>query len=405
MQTGLGRLTQDPLKSLIRTEFSALQGPYLDVAARAPLPLRAKIAAGAAIEAQATGTIIKEDWFALVERVRLKVAKRVGATPDEIAFTKNVSEGLNLVAAALRLQPGDRIVTASAVEHPNNIFPWIWSAQSTGAELTDIAVANGETVEDALIAAIDSRTKLLAVTAVDFATGRRTDLQLLGSVCRGRGIFLLVDAAQSAGVLSEDLSNLPIDGWATATQKGLLGLYGLGLLYVRREWTERLRPSALARFSVEMNAGHEAARPDRAGWRLRAGAGRFEIGNYNYVALAAQEASLDLLAEIGSEETERRALLAADTLRAGLRALDVPLLMVPDTNRSHILAVGDSLGQGHDRADTAWVATLSASFKAQRIAHSVRRGVLRLSTHAYVSPENTQQVLECTREWRRADPR
>jgi cysteine desulfurase/selenocysteine lyase len=391
----------DQADALIRREFAGLTGTsYLDVAARAPLPASAERAAAAMLAAQASGTISKNDWLALVERARGQAAARLGAQPEEIAFTKNASEGLNLVATALRLGPGDRMVTMSAIEHPNNILPWMWQAQEAGAELVNLEPRQGQSPEEAMISAIDGRTKLVAVTAVDFATGRRTDLAVLGEACRRHGAFLLVDGAQSSGVLEEDFSSLPVDGWATATQKGLLGLYGLGLLYVRREWAEKLRPASLARFSVELSEAHEAARPE-GGFRLRDGAGRFEVGNHNYVALAALNASLDLLAQIGRAEVERRAVGAADALREGLAALGIPLLPVPEAHRSHILAIGDALGRGHDTADAAWVASLSTAFKAAGVVHSVRRGALRLSTHIHVLPETVAQVLDCAAGWRR----
>lgn len=387
-------------EAMLRREFAALRGCYLDVAARGPLPASTQAAIGAVIAAQAEGRVPKDEWLALAERVRGQLAAWLGAGADEIAFTQNVSDGLNRVASALSLRPGDRIVAAPVVEHPNNVFPWLWQAARNGAEFAEVRPRQGETVEEALIAALDGRTRLLAVSAVDFSTGRRTDLSELGAACRARDVFLLVDGAQSAGVLAEDFSELPVDGWTTATQKGLLGLYGLGVLYVRRAWADRLQPSGLARFSVALEAGHEAAGPE-AGWSLRPGAGRFETGNYNYPALAAQEASLALLGKLGPAEVERRALGAAAALRAGLESLGIPLLPVPEAHRSHILSAAAAQGEGHDTAETPWVRSFSAALQAAGIGHSVRRGAVRLSAHFYVLPDSVAEVIDCAAAWRR----
>ncbi len=392
-------MAADKIEQLLRAEFSDLKGIYLNVAARAPLPQSARIAATQMLNEQAEGRIDKNRWLSLADEVRAKVAALLNAEPDEIAFTKNTSEGLNIVGAAIDFAPGDEIVIASPYEHPNNILPWMWFAQRNGAKLVDLKPGPNERLEDVICDGLTDRTKIVSVTSVDFASGRRTDLRQLGVECGRRGIFLLVDSAQSSGILAELPRDLGVSGWATATQKGLLGLYGLGILYVQQEWADRLSPTFLARFSVEMKAGHEAARPDD-GWTLRRGAGRFEVGNYNYVALAALSASLDLLGRIGRDEVERTATFAADRLRNGLRDLRIPFIQTPTENRSHILAIGEEIGSGHDTADAAWVSALSDHLTRASIAHSVRRGTLRLSTHAFIDETMTDKVLDCLSTWR-----
>lgn len=393
-------LPEPAADALIVAEFAHLRGPYLDVAARGPLPTSALHAAEAVLRAQAEGVVPKAEWLALVETVRAQAAALIGAAPEEVAFTRNVSDGLNIVGAGLRLGRGERVVIAPAAEHPNNVFPWLWQARTRGADLVQVTPLPGEALEAAIIRHIDAATRLVAVTAVDFATGRRTDLAAIGAACRDRGAFLLVDAAQSAGVLAHDMAVLPVDGWACAVQKGLLGPYGLGLLYLRRAWVDRILPVALARFSVELAAGHEAAGPED-GWRLRPGAGRFEIGNYNYIAIAALGASLDLLARIGPEAVERRALAAAARLRAALDRLGLPMLEVPPAHRSHILAIAAQQGSGHDRSEVPWVNALSASLTRAGVAHSLRRGALRLSTHFHLFPTALELAIAGIEAWSR----
>jgi selenocysteine lyase/cysteine desulfurase len=388
--------------AMIREAFRDLgSAVYLDVAARGPLPAAARQAAEAMLMAQASGQVPKAEWFAMTERVREKAARLLHVSPADLAFTKNASEGLNIVASALRLGRGDRILCAPGVEHPNNIFPWLWQEENGGAELVRIALPADGDLEGAMIAALDDRTKLVTVTSLDFASGRRTDLARLGSACRARGVFLLVDAAQTAGVLAEDLSALPIDAWATAAQKGLLGLYGLGLLYVRPEAAARLRPTYLARFSVDLAESHEAAGPE-GGWALKQGAGRFEVGNHNFVALAALEKSLDLLLALGPAEIQRRSTGAAGMLRQGIDSLGLPVLPVPPDRRGHIVSVGEGIGSGHDTTDTPWINDLSAHLRRARIVHSVRRGVLRLSTHVHVLPEIAERALDAIAAWKAA---
>ncbi len=400
IQPAPGPLPPAEADALIRTEFAGLRGTYLDVAARGPLPASAGQDSMSVLRAQMEGTVAKDEWLALVDSVRAQVAELLGAQITEIAFTKNTSEGLNIVGSGLRLNPGDQIVVATQVEHPNNVFPWLWQALERGAEVISVVPGPDEYLEEAIIRHIGPRTRLVAVTAVDFGTGRRTDLTSIGEVCRARGAFLLVDAAQSSGVLVEDMTRLPVDGWATAVQKGLLGPYGMGLLYINREWTDRIRPMSLARFSVELKAGHEAAGPED-GWRLRDGAGRHEVGNYNYVALAALRASLAFLRRIGPSAVEQRSIAAANHLRAAAERLDIPLLKVPQGYQSHILAIAERQEEGHDRSEVAWINDLSATLTRDGVAHSVRRGAVRLATHVHVLPEVLERAVASLEGWRR----
>jgi cysteine desulfurase / selenocysteine lyase len=395
------RLSPAEADALIRAEFSELPGAYLDVAARGPLPLSALRAAESILRAQLHGSVPKEEWLNLANAVRSKTARLIGARPDEIALTKNTSEGLNIVAAGLQLRAGDRIVVAPSAEHPNNVLPWLWQAQTRGAEVILVTPSVSESLEQALIRCIDERTRLVAVTEVDFGTGRRTNLTALGDACRAHGAFLLVDAAQSSGVLRQDMATQPVDAWATATQKGLLSPYGLGLLYVRSEVVDQVVPAALARFSVDVAAGHEAAGPED-GWQLRAGARRYEGGNYNYVGLAALNASLDLFLQIGADEVERRAVEANSRLRSEIQARGIPLLEVGPDHRSHILSIAEKQGSGHDRSDEPWINELSAALKREGVVHSVRRGALRLSSHIHVLPEIADHVIGGIEKWRKS---
>jgi cysteine desulfurase / selenocysteine lyase len=399
---GGSRLSSAEADALIRAEFSELPGAYLDVAARGPLPRSAVKAAEAILHGQLIGAVPKDEWLNLADAVRTKAARLMGAHPDEIALTKNTSEGLNIVAAGLQLKAGDRIVVAPSAEHPNNVLPWLWQAQIRGAEVVSVTPSATENLEQALIRHLDERTKLVAVTEVDFGTGRRTDLATLGHACRASGAFLLVDAAQSSGVLRQDMATKPVDGWATATQKGLLSPYGLGLLYVRRAVVDLVVPAALGRFSVDVAAGHEAAGPEE-GWQLRAGARRYEGGNYNYVALAALNASLDLFLQVGADEVERRALEGTSKIRRAIEALGIPVLDVGAAHhRSHILAIADKQGAGHDRSDEPWVNNLSATLKREGVVHSVRRGALRLSGHIHVLPDIADRVIGGIEKWQKS---
>jgi aspartate aminotransferase-like enzyme len=123
------------------------------------------------------------------------------------------------------------------------------------------------------------------------------------------------------------------------------------------------------------------------------------------VALAALEKSLDLLSAIGRDEVERRATGAAAALRAGIEEIGLKLLPVPPAHRGHIVSVGEALGSGHDSTDTPWIQSLSDHLREAGVVHSVRRGVVRLSTHVHALPEVVEAALTRIEGWRRRSMR
>ena len=142
-----------------------------------------------------------------------------------------------------------------------------------------------------MIAAIDGRTRVVTCSSVTFAPGLRTDLGAIGRACRSRDVLFLVDAVQSAGILSLDVSRDHIDALVASTAKGLLGMYGCGFLYCRRPWVQRLTPAYLSRPAVELPPERysEMAGLDVA---MRTDARRFEVGAVDYASCYAVDASL-----------------------------------------------------------------------------------------------------------------
>src|SRR5688572_7984948 len=176
-----------------------------------------------------------------VEGARSKFARLVGADASDIAIVKNVSEGINAIATAISWQPGDNVVLCAALEHPNNIIPWT-HLRRLGVEMRIVEPLEGGIDTAAMAEAIDAHTRIVTCSSVSFAPGLRTDLAAIGSECRRRDVLFLVDAVQSCGILSLDVVRDHVDALVTSTAKGLLGLYGCGLLYCRRALAERRLP-------------------------------------------------------------------------------------------------------------------------------------------------------------------
>jgi selenocysteine lyase/cysteine desulfurase len=266
-----------------------------------------------------------------------------------------------------------------------------------GLEVRSVPARNGHIPVDEIIARMDGGTRMVSVSTVSFSPGFRTDVETLGKACRARDVLLLVDAAQSAGVLHTDVKESKIDALAVSTQKGLLGLYGMGFLYCRREWAERLQPAYLARFGVDLGDGAHEASMGNDDYRLAAGARRFDLGNYNFSAAAATEASLGELLAIGTPTIEAYVVGLARALAQGFLDLGLPVSGgAPGPHLAHIVTVGkmsaDHYGTGDDLYNK-----LYEHLEKNGVKLSIRRGMLRFSFHLYNNSDDVARVLELTR--------
>jgi cysteine desulfurase / selenocysteine lyase len=369
---------------------------YANVASKGIISTASRAAIDAVADAQLNGDEIKEDYGAALARVRANFARLVGAEAHEIAVTKNVSEGLNAVGSAIDWKSGDNVVICTELEHPNNVYLWMNHAERHGIEVRGVASKDGMIDAARIAAAVDARTRVVSVSTVTFTPGFRTDVATIAKAARKAGALMLVDAVQSVGVLELDVEALGIDALATSTSKGLLGVMGLGMLYVSDRWIERLRPAWVARFSV-VTGKHESDLGDGV-LRLQPDARRFEIGNYNWIGVAALDASLDLLLGIGPAAIERHAVGLANRLAGGLQQLGFPVCRPPeDWARSHIVTIG-TLGAGDAyTSDDARLNRLSAALKEAKVKFTVRRGLVRFGLHLYNNEADVDRILEVAR--------
>lgn len=372
---------------------------YLDISARAlvPEPVRAAIADHLRTRMLRGGD--KDAMRAVVEETRSAFAGLIGAHADEIAITKNVSEGLNLFGASVPWEAGDNVVLCPGVEHPNNIYLWHNLARLRGIEVRTVEPEGGHVPGEAMAAAMDRRTRLVTIPSVSFAPGFITDMKGIAAAARRVGAVTLVDAAQSIGALRTDVEELGIDALAVATQKCLLAEYGFGFLYVRRELADTLVPVHLARFGVALDA-HETDYVDGE-LRYALGALRFDVGNYNYLGAAAAGAALELLESWGVGRVERFVRHLAADLADRLADLDLPVAGGRSgSHLAHIVCVGKSGGGRHYSADDPAMNSLHRHLKASGIRLAIRSGVLRFSVGVYNNEEDISRVVEAAREWR-----
>jgi cysteine desulfurase/selenocysteine lyase len=384
-----------------RANYPALERwTYLDVAGRCVISRASRAALEENLDGHMLNGADKKKYFALIERTRGRFAELINADADEIAYTKNVSEGINMIASAYHWRKGDNVIMCGALEHPNNVYPWL-NMRRYGLDMRSVSPRDGHIPVDEIIARMDGGTRMVSVSTVTFSPGFRTDIETLGKACRKRDVLLLVDAAQSAGVLHTDVAQSKIDALAVSTQKGLLGLYGMGFLYCRREWAERLEPAYLARFGVDLGEGAHEASMGNDEYKLAAGARRFDLGNYNFSAAAATEASLGELLALGTTNIEAYVVGLARALAQGFLDLGLPVSGgAPGTHLAHIVTVGkmsaDHYGTGEELYNQ-----LYNHLEQNGVKLSIRRGMLRFSFHLYNNADDVARVLQLTREFLR----
>jgi len=372
----------------------------MNVAVRGLLSTRVRKAVDVYMDSHQAGTWEKHSELAMIEHTRMSFAKLINADADEIAFTKNASDGLSTVAASLPWQEGDNVVFCPELEHPNNVYPWLNLRRRLGVEAHVVGPLDGKVPADRIAERIDEKTRLVTVPTVSFSPGFITELAPIAQRCRDLGAFFLVDAAQSIGVEHTDVREMGVDGLAVATQKGMMAFYGTGFLFCRREWAERIQPVYLARFGVALDADAHETAMDIEKLEYAPGARRFDLGNYNYLGATAAEASMDLLHELGTPAIEKYVRCLAFRLSEGLLELGLPVVGgPPGPHIGHIVAVGQSGGGRHYSADDPKMNSLHDHLVKNGVKLAIRRGVLRFSLHVYNNNDDVDRVLQLTKEW------
>lgn len=353
---------------------------YLDHAAVAPLatPVRSTIEVFLARMTEEPFELAH--WQRLLGQVRGRVAQLLSVGPESIAFTKNTTTGLGLVAAGLDWEDGDNIVSVDR-EFPSNIYPWM-GLKRKGVELRLYGPEQGRIHVEALVRLCDRRTRVLAISAVQFWSGFRTDLGALGTALRGRDTLLVVDAIQAAGALHLDLSKTPVDFLAAGAQKWLLGPIGIGVVYLGPRMMDRMNPVTI---------GPESVVRDREYFEydltLKPDARRFEEAAPNYPGILGMGAAVNLLLRAGPPVVEETVLRLADRLRLELPGRGYELVFKPGlpSERSGIVSFR------HPRMVPA---ELHARLREAGVIIALRGDFLRASPHYYNSDEDLDRLLE-----------
>jgi len=364
----------------IRKEFPVTSEIiFFDHARVAPLPKRVKQVVTAFIDdATRFGTAHYENWVLELERTRKKFAELINANRDEIAFVKNTSEGISIVANGFDWQLGDNVVIPN-IEFPANVYPW-WNLKQRGVETRMVKSVGGRVLFDELVKQVDNKTRILSISSVECNSGFRSDLNRLGTFCKEKGILFFVDAIQSLGVLPLDVKKDHIDFLSADGHKWMLSVEGLGGFYISKNVVDRIRPTTMGWGNV-VNAENFMD----YNFTLQKDAKKFEEGTPNTISIHAFGAALGLLLETGIDNIEKRVISLGNYIIAKLNQRNIKiysstLLNERSGNISFVL----------DKD----VSKLDSFMLENKVKLTVRDGLVRFSPHFYNNEDEVLQVFD-----------
>ncbi len=381
----------------IRNDFPALhKSVFFGSAGVGPLPRTAMVAMqrySKELRVDFAEAAWKDDP---ASEVRSLAAQLINADSEEIVVTSSTSEGINILAGAVPWRKRDNIVI-NDLEYPANVFPWLYQGHRHGVEVRIVRSKDGRLPLAEMIAAIDRRTRVLAVSHVEFAHGFRNDITALAAAVHKMGGVICVDAIQSVGVLPIDVRETDIDALATGGYKWLCGPLGSGFAYVRRELAEKLNPATIDFCNVAADAqkkvwdalvsGHNY---DMSKPPLPPNAWRFQSEGGSPIALKGFAASLEYVLELGVATIEERIGELVDYLIERLAASGIEILssIEPD-ERSGIITVKVP----RDIAQAEEANALEKRLEKAKIIAHVRGGGLRLAVHFFNTEEEIDHVI------------
>jgi len=321
--------------------------------------------------------------------VKTAAGQLLGCDAGELAFTRNATEGINIVCNGLPLKSGDEVITTTH-EHVGNTVPWLGLLQRTGIviKLFEPSAQSARENVGRIEKLITGKTRLISIPHATTTTGQVLPIKAISELAKRKNIWLFVDGAQTAGMLSFNLHDLGCDAYATSGHKWMLGPKETGLLYVRKDMLDVLQAKFIGAYS---DNGFNLAKGTLA---LHPTAQRYEFGTVNAPLRVGLGAAIKFIQRIGMENVWRRDQVLSTKLFNGLREIPYVQLLSPESQNERSALITFK----HEKLSFQEVQTHLDTYKLRT------RGVgeggvngLRISTHIYNTPEEVDCVLEAVR--------
>lgn len=367
----------------IRGLFPATQKyVYLNSAAVSPMP---SVAVEAVLkqlrDVSENGTVNMQNWLDTKKRCRNLVSEMLKVKPETVAFMRNTSDGFSTVANGLDWAEGDNIVTF-AKEFPSNFYPWKRIRDVYGVELRTVPERDGRIDLDELIGLIDSNTKLVSISAVQFNSGFRADLERIGRAARAVDALFAVDIIQAFGVIPFDLDAQFVDVACGASHKWLFSPEGCGIIYVSERARNRIEPTQVGWISVEtpwdFDDYEQNWKPNALAWESGTGPSSLFYG---------MEQSLKILNELGAEKIQGYLEELTDELCELLISKNYQLISSRlKGEKSQIVSLMPKSGQTSQ--------DVAADLQAKNIIISPRGERLRIAPHIFNNRSDIERLIE-----------
>ncbi len=324
-----------------------------------------------------------------LDEARQSCADLIGAaSKDEIALLGPTSLGLSLVAEGLPWQGGDEIV-GYFDDYPANVYPWM-SLKRQGVSVRFLEPETpGAITLDLVKAAVTSQTRMVALASANFLSGYRIDVDAIGAYLQERGILFCVDGIQSVGAFPTPVTHA--DFLSADAHKWMLGPMAAGMVYVRRELQDTLRPVLLGAWNVKSPQFIAQEKIE-----FEAGARRYEPGVLNAVGIVGMQASLNLLQSIGVPAISERLLSLKKILVSGLEEREFVVLSPREGASASAITTFS-----HPSRD---LGALYRFFSENGVVASFRfdrggKAYLRFSPHFYNTAAEFERVFELIDRW------
>ena len=355
---------------------------YLNSAAVAPLPTLAIEAVNWQMNDVAiNGTRNYSDWVATKSRCRTLLAAMLGVRDEQIAFVRNTSDGFSTIANGLKWKAGDNIVSFAG-EFPANFYPWRRIRDEFGVELRLVDEIDGRVDVDVLIDAIDRNTKVVTISAVQFASGYRADLERIAAAAHSVDALFCVDIIQAVGACGFDLPALGVDAACGASHKWLCAPEGCGYIYLSERARERVSPTLTGWISVEdpwnFTDREQGLKPAALAWESGTGPASLFYG---------MELSLKLLTDVGLDNIERHLQTLTEQLCDGVDSSRYEIVSSRARGEASQIVCIRHRGGMHPNA-------IAAKLDAENIIVSPRIDRLRISPHLFNTSGDIKKLIE-----------
>jgi cysteine desulfurase/selenocysteine lyase len=361
----------------IRDDFPVTEKyTYLSNAAISPIPKQVLEESSKFYqELSEHGGAIWETWAEKMEQTRDVYAKFIHAHRDEVGFTHSTSEGMNIIAHMLSSKGS---VISNELEFPSSTLPWL----NRDADVTFVSSKKGKILKEDIANSINQNTRTVVVSHVQYSTGWRQDLAELGELTSKKGLYLVVNPTQSLGALYLNVRDFNIDFMASNGHKWILSSFGIGAIYIKKEYLkdlERFKPPFYSQLGQKQTEIFDNKKIDMSNT-----ASRFELGSPHFSNILCLKSAIEYITKIGIEQIEKRILYLTEYLVEKLRELKVEIIspLEEEKGRSGIIVFKERNAQ-----------EIVRQLERRRIMVSARGDGIRVSPHFYNNENDIDRLV------------